>query len=155
MRRVFLCLLVVVLAFSVLSGCKQKEILKLENLIFCSEIRGDRDITEREGKQFSVDEVVYVYLEVSNFVAKASGGKYEYWPVVEVEVTDPNNNKIIQRTKVVDAKLETGATAPYLYFPINLTFPEESPKGKYRLNVYVSDMNSDRKIEAVDYFFIT
>lgn len=154
MKKIHLLLLSLVILLVIFSGCKPKEALKVENLIFCSEIRGDKDIVERGDKTFATDEVVYVYLEVSNFVAKSSGGKYEYWPVVEVEVTDPSGNKILARQKVVDAKLNADVLAPYIYFPINLTFPSESPSGKYRLNLYASDNYSDRKIEAVDYFYL-
>jgi len=75
------------------------ESLKISNLVFCSEINGDRDYVEQPNRTFSADEPTYVYVEVSNLTSKSSGDKLEYWLIFEVEVKDPNGESIIERQK--------------------------------------------------------
>jgi hypothetical protein len=138
-------------------GCKKEEStegLKISNLVFCSEINGDRDYVERTDRTFSVDEPTYVYVEVSNLTSKSVDNKLEYWLILEVEVKDPNGDSIIERQKIVDQKLQADTQAHYIYVPITLTFPETSPKGKYEVFIYTKDGNSERTGTASDYFYI-
>jgi len=156
MKKIVVLFLLVSLAFVCL-GCNGEETaenLKISNLVFCSEINGDRDYVERTNKTFSLNEPTYVYVEVSNLTSKSSGDKLEYWLIFEVEVKDPNGKSIIERQKIVDQKFQTDTQAPYLYVPITLTFPETSPKGKYEVFVYAKDGNSERTGTVDDYFYI-
>ncbi len=148
-----------ILLFSLIfSGCSVKTEtsngLKVNSLVFCSEIRGDRDYTEKIDKTYSLDETVYVYLELSNFTSKITDSKYEYWLILEVEVKDPNKNSIIERQKIVDSKIETDYEAPYLFVPVELNFPEGSPSGKYEVFLYAKDGSSNRQASISDTFLI-
>lgn len=156
-KKILVVLLIAVFAL-LFSGCNVKTEtstgLNVNAFVFCSEVRGDRDYSERVDKTFSLGETVYIYLELSNFTSKISNGKYEYWLVLEVEVKDPNNNSIIKRQKIVDSKIETDKEAPYLYVPVELTFPEGSPKGTYKAFLYAKDGFSNRQASISDDFFI-
>lgn len=151
-------LLVTLIVFALVSGCgkstQNSQNLKIENFVFCSQIQGDRDFIEREDKTFSKDENILIYAELSNFTPRDVSGQFEYWPVVEVEVKDSQGNLVIQRQKIIDEKLETSTKAPYLYFPITLTFSQDSLDGKYEVTAYFEDMNSGRKAQIVDNFFL-
>lgn len=127
----------------ILTGCTvsttiQKG-LELNNLSFCEQINGDRDFVERQNKTFSPSEVVYVYFEVSGFASKEVDSSLSYHPQVEVIVKGPNGDTIIARTSVVDQEISTSSEVPYFYFPVNLTFPQDSQDGKYTLTIYVKD----------------
>ena len=156
MKKIVILLLMITLSFMFL-GCKKErstESLKISNLVFCSEINGDRDCVVQQNRTFSADEPTYVYVEVSNLTSKSSGDKLEYWLIFEVEVKDPNGKSTIERQKIVDQKLQSDSKAPYIYVPITLTFPETSPKGKYEVFVYTKDGNSERTGTKSDYFYI-
>jgi len=160
MRKFIPFLLIILIVLALVSGCGKTTTntstgsLKIDDFIFCSEIAGDRDFIKRDDKTFSKDENVLIYTEVSNLTPKDVSGKFEYWPVVEVEVKDPQGNSIIQRQKIIDEKLEISTKAPYLYFPITLTFPADSPDGKYEVTAYFEDMNSGREAQMKDNFFL-
>jgi hypothetical protein len=159
MKKVFSLLLVIMFVSSFLLGCGKvnttsSENLKVENFVFCSSISGDRSYSERVDKTFSKNEDVLIYSEISNFTAKNVSEELEYWPVVEVEVKDPDGNYIIERQKVIDQKLTSSIQAQYLYFPITLTFPEEALTGEYKVLAYFQDMYSDRKAQISDNFFL-
>jgi len=157
MKKFIPFLLIILIVLALVSGCGKTaniEGLKIDKFVFCSEIAGDRDFTERDDKTFSKDENVLIYAEVSNFTTKDVSEKFEYWPVVEVEVKDPDGNYIIEKQKIIDEKLETSTKAPYLYFPITLTFPADSPDGKYEVTVYFEDMYSSREAQMKDNFFL-
>jgi len=160
MRKFIPFLLIILIVLALVSGCGKTTTntstgsLKIDDFIFCSEIAGDRDFIKRDDKTFSKDENVLIYTEVSNFTPKDVSGKFEYWPVVEVEVKDPQGNSIIQRQKIIDEKLEISTKAPYLYFPITLTFPADSPDGKYEVTAYFEDINSGREAQMKDNFFL-
>ncbi|NCQ53401.1 MAG: hypothetical protein GW803_04955, partial [Caldiserica bacterium] len=95
MRKFIPFLLIILIVLALVSGCGKTTTntstgsLKIDDFIFCSEIAGDRDFIKRDDKTFSKDENVLIYTEVSNFTPKDVSGKFEYWPVVEVEVKDP------------------------------------------------------------------
>lgn len=158
MFRKILSLVLVVIFVLLFSGCTTKTEtsagLKVNALVFCSEIRGDRDYSERVDKTFSLGETVYAYLELSNFTSKVSNGKYEYWLILEVEVKDPNKKSVIERQKIVDSKIEAESEAPYLYVPVELNFPDDSPKGAYSVFLYAKDGFSNRQASINDVFFI-
>ena len=159
MRKFIPFLLIALIVLALVSGCGKTTntntgSLKIENFVFCSEIAGDRDFTERGDKTFSKDEDVLIYAEVSNFTAKSDSPNLEYWPVVEVEVKDPDGNYIIEKQKIVDQKLNSSVQVLYLYFPITLTFPADSPDGKYEVTAYFEDMYSNRKAQMKDNFFL-
>ena len=109
MKKLIFLLVLLVLFFSLVStGCKKEastEGLKISNLVFCSQIRGDRDYSERTDRTFSLDKPTYVYAEISNLTSKSTGGKVEYWLLLEVQVKDPNGNSIIERQKIIDQKV--------------------------------------------------
>ncbi|MGC9124951.1 MAG: hypothetical protein ACP5GW_02360 [Caldisericaceae bacterium] len=155
MKRI---LALVVVALLILTGCTvsttiQKG-LELSHLAFCEQINGDRDFVERQSKTFLPSEVVYVYFEVSGFKSNKSGNSFVYHPEVEVMVKDPNGNTAISRTTVVDQEVSTTAEAPYFYFPVNLTFPENSAEGKYTLTIYVKDAFGDGNITHNEQFYL-
>ncbi len=158
MRKFMSFLLITLFVFALVSGCgkstQNTQGLKIENFVFCSQIQGDRDFIEREDKAFSKDENVLIYAELSNFTPKDVSGKFEYWPIVEVQVKDSQGNLVVQKQKIIDEKLETSTKAPYLYFPITLTFSPDSLDGKYEVTAYFEDMNSGRKAQIVDNFFL-
>ena len=151
-------LIIALLVSFILTGCTvsttiQKG-LELNNLAFCEQINGDRDFVERQNKTFSPSEVVYVYFEVSGFTSKKVESSFSYHPQVEVLVKGPSGSTIIERTTVVDQEVSTSSEAPYFYFPVNLTFPNNSADGKYTLTIYVKDALGNGNITRNEQFYL-
>lgn len=128
--------------------------LELNNFAFCEKINGHRDFVERKNKTFSPSEVVYVYFEVSNFGLKKVGSSFTYHPQIDVLVKGPKGETVIERTTVINEEVSNSTEVPYFYFPINLTFPENSPDGKYNLTIYVKDAFSNGSITQNEQFFL-
>ncbi len=128
--------------------------LEMNNLKYCTQIKGDRDYIEKTDKTFSPGQTFYVYFEVEGLKTKNENGLYIYHPVVTAQIKDSSGDVIIPETRVVDRELKTDKTAEYLYFPISITLPKNAPDGKYTLTLKVKDANGNGHITSNTQFFI-
>jgi hypothetical protein len=161
MKKILVILTVIFVGSVLLAGCNGGTTsstvqvgLEMQNLKYCTEVRGDRDYTEKTDKTFAPGQTFYVYFEVKGFKTGKEDGLNIYHPVVTAQVKGPDGEIVIPETKVVDKELKTEKTVQYLYFPINVTLPQDAPEGKYTLTLKVEDAEGNGHITSNTQFFI-
>ncbi len=66
----------------------------------------------------------------------------------------PSGKTVIERTKVVDEEISVSSEPPYFYIPVNLTFPQDSPNGKYTVTIFVTDALGKGSITRKEEFYL-
>ena len=160
MKKVLIILVLLILTVSI-AGCsnmtKSSSVgkgLSLNKFVFCNEINGDRDYVENTNKTFMPGKECLAYFEVTGFKYQKDNGTLLYHPVVEAEIKNPDGKVAVARTKIIDKEMRGKSPAPYIYFPISFTLPQNTKEGKYTLTIYVTDAIGKGTLKANEEFFI-
>jgi hypothetical protein len=133
--------------------------LKISKLIFCMEVRGDRDYDLNLNASYAPNSTIWIYFEVTNFtvIEHKPNCKFEVWVKQKrLTVHDPYGELIIDEVNIPNTEYHNDSlsTPPsYLWFQNNFD-ALGLEVGKYTVKVTVEDMLTSEKVSRTAHFYI-
>ncbi|MFH1668482.1 MAG: hypothetical protein ABIA62_00995 [Candidatus Woesearchaeota archaeon] len=128
--------------------------VSIDKLIMASVVNEDLTYVENSDKIYSINEPVYIYMEVKDFTSVSITGNYVLDISEDIMVMDPEGNIVpyLNANNVVSVKQNPTDTVAIQNM---LTLAEDAPEGEYTAMVKIRDKYSKKEVLRAETFTIT
>jgi hypothetical protein len=121
--------------------------LEVRSLAFCTEIESYGQIKRFEGNRFKGGQAVILYSEIDNFTALEVEGGFSTQLQGSYEIYDAGNKKVHSQLLPVDKQTSANYLRDY-FIAYQMHLPTGLPKGTYRLQLTMEDVNAKKYGQA-------